>query len=195
MKTLKENASGIVMCLFELVVGILLLVNPIGFTSGIITAFGIVLAIVGLGSCIKYFRAEPAEAAKSQLLAKGLIALLAGCFCVFRSEWFVVTFPVLTLIYGVVILITGLAKVQWMVDILRLKKQKWFLAAISAVISIICGAVIISSPFNSTAVLWMFTGISLIAEAVFDVVALLLGSGKKDAAQEAADTENEAEEV
>ena len=33
MKFLKSNFSGIVMCLIEVMVGILLLVNPVGFTA------------------------------------------------------------------------------------------------------------------------------------------------------------------
>lgn len=194
MKTVKENMNGILVCLFELVVGVLLLISPVGFTSGIIIACGVVLLISGLGSIIKYFRTDPGEAAKSQALLKGLIGLLAGGFCVFQSEWFIVTFPILTLIYGVVILVSGLGKVQWTVDMLRLKKKNWYLAAISAVISIACSAVIITSPFSSTAILWMFTGISLIVEAVFDVVALCFevkGKVKTEAAEQEAEVGEE----
>ena len=176
MKFLKNNFGGIVGCLLEILVGILLLVNPVGFTSGIIIGAGYLLIISGMASIFKYFRANPKEAEKSQTLVKGLVALLAGAFCAFHSDWFIVTFPVITLIYGVVILLTGLAKVQWMVDAIRMKKGKWFLAGISALLSIACGVIIITSPFSSTAVLWMFTGISLIAEAIFDAVAVLFGS-------------------
>lgn len=176
MKFLKSNFSGIVMCLFEVLVGILLLMNPIGFTSGIIIGVGVIFMVMGLESVIQYFRTNPEEAMKSQLLLKGLILLLLGGFCALKSGWFVITFPVLTLIYGVVILISGLAKIQWIVDIIRMKKQKWFLAGISALISIVCGVVVISSPFSSTAVLWVFTGVSLIVEAVFDVVAVIFGN-------------------
>lgn len=183
MKTIKENVSGILVCLFELVVGILLLISPISFTSGIIMAAGVVLIILGLGSIIKYFRTDPVEAAQGQILVKGLVALLIGGFCAFQSEWFVATFPVLTLIYGVAILIAGLGKIQWTVDMLRLRKSKWHLPAISAVISIICSLVIIASPFRSTAVLWMFTGISLIVEAVFDVASLCFGIKDKEKAE------------
>lgn len=191
MKFLKSNFSGIVMCLIEALVGILLLMNPVGFTAGIIIGAGVVLLIMGLASVIQYFRMEPEEAMKSQMLLKGLVFLIVGGFCVLKSGWFIITFPVLTLIYGVVILISGLAKIQWMVDIIRMKKQKWFLAGISALISIVCGVVVISSPFSSTAVLWMFTGASLIVEAIFDVVALILGN-KTDSTtvEEQAEPEN-----
>ena len=126
MKNLKENLNGILVCLFEIVVGILLLINPVGFTSGIITAVGIALMVIGLVCVVKYFRADARVAAVSQLLVKGLVALLGGAFCTFRSAWFVVTFPVLTILYGVAILITGLSKVQLTVDMIRLKNSKWF---------------------------------------------------------------------
>lgn len=177
MKALKENANGLLMCLFEVLVGVLLLINPLGFTTGIIMGAGILLILFGLGCIIRYFRTDAAEAAKSQNLLKGLVLLLGGGFCMANSYWFVATFPLLTIIYGVMIVVTGLGKVQWTVDALRLKK-KWGLPAVSAVISLVCGAVILSSPFTTTAVLWQFTAISLIVEAVFDMVALFIGKKK-----------------
>lgn len=176
MKVLKENLGGIIVCLFEILVGVLLLINPIGFTSAIIVAFGIVLLAVGILSIVKYFRQEPKEAMAGKCLTKGLIALLCGCFCTFQSQWFIVTFPVLTIIYGIIILVTGLAKVQAAADLVRIKNNKWFLAAISAVISIICAVVILRNPFTSTSVLWIFTAVTLIVESIIDLVTLLLSA-------------------
>lgn len=141
--------------------------------------------IMGISTTIKYFRTEPEEAAVSQILVKGLLMLLAGAFCAFNSRWFIATFPVLTLVYGVVILITGITKVQWSIDIIRMKRSKWFWAAISAAISIVCGVVIITSPFSTTAVLWMFIGISLIVEAVFDMIgSIFVNRERVDCTQE-----------
>lgn len=191
MKFLKNNFGGIALCFLEMLVGALLLINPVGFTSGIIIGAGLVLILLGIACVIKYFRAEPEEAAKSQNLMKGLIALLAGCFCAARSEWFVISFPVITLIYGVVILITGLGKVQWTVDIIRQKKPKWFLGALSALVSIVCGLVIITAPFSTTAVLWIFTGFSLIVDACFDIVALIFTNKKKAETEEAVSASEE----
>lgn len=194
MKFLKNHFAGIGMFLLEILVGVLLLINPVGFTSGIIIGAGLVLLLVGIVCIIKYFRAEPQEAAKSQNLMKGLIALLAGSFCALRSEWFVVTFPVITLIYGVVILITGLGKIQWTVDILRQKKPRWFLCALSALVSTACGLVIIAAPFTTTAVLWMFTGIGLIVDACFDIVALIFTNRKATPDEPTAEADDETAE-
>ena len=186
MKTFKQEFGAIVFALLQVLLGILLLVDPIGFTSGIIVAFGTVLLIMGTVCIVKYFRTDAAEAAKSQTMLKGLIALLAGWFCAFKSYWFVATFPVLSILYGVAVLVTGLGKVQWMFDMLRAKKKKWFLAAISAVLSIVCAVVILSNPFATTAVLWTFTGISLIVDAVFDIVAIFISGNDRDGKEETA---------
>ena len=91
--------------LLVLVIGILLLIKPVGFTSGIIVIIGLLLAAQGIKSIVQYFKMKPAEASKEQLLSKGLIGTLIGCFCMFRSRWFIATFPVLTMIYGVMILL------------------------------------------------------------------------------------------
>ena len=176
---LKRNLGSVAMSLAEIIIGILLLVNPVAFTSGIIVAFGIVLMITGIGTIIKYFRTEPEEAAVSQILVKGLLELLGGTFCAFNSHWFVATFPVLALVYGVVILVAGITKLQWTIDIIRMKRSKWFWMAISAAISILCGITVIMSPFSTTAVLWMFIGISLVVDAVFDMIGGIFGNREK----------------
>lgn len=67
-----------------------------------------------------------------------------------------------------------------MVDMLRLQNNKWFWAGINSAVSIICAVVILWSPFTSTTVLWIFAGVSLIVEAVLDIVTIFLAYiGKK----------------
>lgn len=181
MKMLKENTNEIIVCSFEIIAGILLLVNPIGFTSGIIIAAGILMCLLGLISVIKYFRTDINEAVKSQLLFKGAVFLIAGVFCAVKSDWFVVTFPLLTVLYGIVILLAALIKLQNTVNLIRLKKKNWYISAIGTVASAACAVVILFNPFSSTAVLWVFTGITLVVEAFVDVISLLINGKEGDA--------------
>ena len=176
MKAVNKNLSSIIMCVYELLIGILLLINPIGFTSGIIIAAGIIISIIGTVMIVRYFKMEAFEAAESQLLVKGLILVLFGLFCIFKSNWFIVTFPLITIIYGIIILVTGLCKAQLSIDLLRFKNKKWVWIAIGAGISIVCGIIVLFNPFASTVAIWIFTGITLIVEAVFDVIALFMSN-------------------
>ncbi|MGM9680301.1 MAG: HdeD family acid-resistance protein [Eubacteriales bacterium] len=175
MKKKRIDFSEIVAGLFELLVGILLLINPLGFTKGIIILGGVVLCAVGIKYIVNYFYMNPFMAANSQALLKGLCSLLAGGFCIIKSNWFFSTFPILTAVFGVIILLFGLGKVQTTVDMIRLKFKKWFWSAISAAITLICSAVILMNPFDSTAFLWTFTGIALIVEAVLDIIIAIFG--------------------
>lgn len=178
---LKNNVNGIIVCLFEILVGILLLINPVAFTVGIITVAGIVLVVLGLINTVTYFRCSALAAARGQFLMKGILSMLAGFFCIFDSQWFIATFPLLTIVYGLVILVSGMSKVQLTADMIRMKIKRWGFVAVSAVISILCAAVILGNPFASTSALWMFTGAVLIFEAIIDIVTMIIkGSNKEE---------------
>ncbi len=170
MSFVKVGKSSLLSCIIEIIVGILLLVNPIGFTSGILMAFGIVLCIMGLGKTIRYFRTEPEEAAHEGNLATGILCILTGLVCALKTEWILVTFPMITMVYGIVSLLSGISKLQISMDLVRTKHKYWFVALISSVLTLICSIFIIANPFSSTAILWTFIGITLIVEAVVDLV-------------------------
>ena len=76
MKKLKKLLSCILFCLFELIAGIFLLINPLSFTSWIIEAAGIVLVIVGIAEVFRYFTSNVKEASLGQTLAKELLSVL-----------------------------------------------------------------------------------------------------------------------
>ena len=173
MNRFKEYAFSGVLSVFEIVVGILLLINPAGFTSGIIIAAGALLAALGAASSVRYFRTPPSQAAREQALARGLGLMLAGFFCMLRSDWFIATFPLLTLLYGVVMLMLSLLRIQHTVDALRMKNPGWIWLALSAAVSLALAVMILLNPFSSVNVLWMVAALSLIAEGVVDILSIV----------------------
>ncbi|MCD8155462.1 MAG: DUF308 domain-containing protein [Clostridiales bacterium] len=175
MKKVNQYVGNLVTCIVEIVIGILLLINPIGFTTAILTILGIALAILGIVSVVKYFRTDPLEAAAESGLATGLLLILIGCFLAFKSQWFIVTFPVLTALYGVMTLLVGVCKIQWAVDMLRTKQKYWYVAILAALLTVLFAAVILLDPFATTAVLWTFIAVTLIVEAIADIVTFILG--------------------
>ncbi|MCM1345193.1 MAG: DUF308 domain-containing protein [Muribaculaceae bacterium] len=179
MEKMKRNVGNLLMCLAEIVIGILLLINPVGFTAGIIITVGILLAVLGIVSMIGYFRTAPEEAVQKSGLAIGLVAVSAAFVCIFKTGWFIAAFPLITVFYGILILLSGFGKVQWAVDMLRLKQKYWFVALIGAALSVLFAVLILANPFSSTIILWNFIAISLIIEAVVDIVAFIFGMKQK----------------
>lgn len=170
MKKVHLGAFGLLMSISEIVIGILLLIDPVGFTSGIIVTLGIVLTIMGIAKVVQYFRDDAEDAAKSGSLTKGILFSALGLFCMLKSGWFIATFPIITALYGVLILIAGVSKLQQAIDMIRIKQKYWFIALISAVLTLVFAVMIVANPFSSTTFLWSFIGVTLIVEAVMDIV-------------------------
>lgn len=177
MAKIKDSLGVILMGLCEIVIGVLLLINPAGFTSGIIIGCGWLLLALAAVSIVHYFRLAPAEAAKEQSLAKGLGLAAGGLFCILNWDWFIAAFPLLTLLYGVAILAASLMRIQWTVDALRMKNPAWKWPGASAALALVLALLIVLNPFSTTAFMWTFVALSLIAEAVVDVL-MLVFTGK-----------------
>ena len=179
MSRLNFAFGKLILLLFEAAVGVVLLINPIGFATVFVTVVGVLLAAVGLMFILQYFRSEPTEAQKGQGLLKGCCALLVGLFCALNTQWFIDAFPLLTVIHGIVILFTGIIRLQWTADMLRLKLKRWYIAAGGAVISIVLAVIIFVNPFGVSQAIWTFIGITFLVDALADL-AVLIFSGRRE---------------
>lgn len=183
MSRFRLNTGNLVLCILELLIGVLLCIDPVGFTSCIIVVLGIVLAVVGIANLLSYFRSDPRQAALENGFAKGLLLLLGGLFCVFRFKWFFATFPVLTVLYGVFNLLGGISKIQWGLDMFRLKEKYWYAAIISAVFTLLFAGLILADPFSSTEALWTFVSVTFIVEAAIDLATFIFEHASVHAAR------------
>ena len=179
MVCLKEKWPMLLVSLLEIVIGIVLLVQPVNFTNLAIIISGILLTMRGVLCFMKYLRAEPKAAIREQNLAKALMLIAAGLFCALDSRWLLNTFNDLSVLYGAAILVMGFFKVQRTVDMLRAHHEKSIWAAGSALMALAVGFVILWNPFSKSAALWIFTGICLLVEAVVDILSLFLRSKKQ----------------
>ncbi len=173
-KLFTGRTGGIALCVLELLVGILLLIDPLGFTSGIIIGAGAVLTLCGLFSVIRYFMVKPENGMQAQLLFKGILLVMAGVTCMTQYAWFLTAFPLLTVIYAGWMLVVAAMKVQQMADMLRMKAGRWYMPAIAAGLAAVLAAIILLNPFGAMNAVWTFVGISLIAEAAVELVGAFL---------------------
>ncbi len=174
MEKFKNILGKLILCACEIAVGVVLFTNPEGFTKLVVTGVGILFCVLGALGAIQYFGEDPEEAALSQQLTKGLIALSLGIFLVFKADWIVRSFMPITVFYGIAALLTGIVKLQWTVDMIRLKRGMWQTTALAAVLSIIIAVVVFVSPFRIRQTLWTFTAIALILTGVVDGVSAIL---------------------
>lgn len=196
MRNFIKNFKNILLCLFELIAGLLIVINSKGFNKIIIIAAGFGLILTGLLQVIKYYRAEPKAAAQKNFLMKGLLLLSAGCFCAFRPNWFLNVLPSFSFALGVGVFVIGLTKIQKAMDMVRMDQKQWYYAFIGAAVSLACAATILNGPVATKKIFWIFTGIILVFVAIADA-AMLFGSiaPKKPKAAAPAQEEIAAEET
>lgn len=196
MKNFRKNFKNILLCLFELIAGLLIVINSKGFNKIIITIAGFGFILYGLLQVIRYYRAEPQAAAQKNYLMKGLLLLSTGCFCAFRSNWFVAVLPSFSFLLGVGVFLIGLAKIQQAMDMVRMDQKQWYYAFIGAAVSLACAATVLNGPIATKKILWIFTGIILIFVAVADIAMLVTSiSPKKPKAIEPMQEDVPAEET
>ena len=139
---------------FEVYAGVRLLTNPVDFTSSVIVFFGIFMLVVGVVSII---------------LFGGIFDLIIGAVCVFLSDKVVSLFPVMVMIYGIIMVISGIHKFRNYLALRDAGLRRSWLVVVSAILTIILGVIVFLNPFTATATAWTYAGIFLIVEGVADL--------------------------
>ena len=170
MEKLKRMGGKLIVCACEVAVGVVLLIDPETFTEALIRGLGILLCVVGVLATLAYFRMDPEEAALSQELTRGLVELALGVLFIYKAGWIVTKFMPITVLYGLTAALTGIVKLQWTVDMIRLKRGMWQSSAVAAALSILIAVVVLSNPFRVRHTLWVFTAVALIITGAADLV-------------------------
>lgn len=171
---MKQKLSGIGLAVVEIVVGLFLLISPDTLTKAVVIIAGIALIAMGAVSLIGYFRAEPVGSVLGQGMTKGLMEVAIGAFILVKNGWVVGVFDT---VVALAILLLGVSKLGMSVDLMRLKDNGWKPALIDAVVTLVCAIIIVS--VSASDAIWMVIGISLIVQAVLDIVVTFF-SGRKN---------------
>lgn len=173
MKSLKVNIPIILLILFEVAVGILLLVDPEGFTRMIIILFGIILLAIGITYLLRYLHGKKENINDLLSLTVAVVALAIGAICTFCSGAIIGLITAMAIIYGVILIISGIYKIN---NYFMIKKAQFPISAVSAasgVLAVILGVVIVVYPKNAAFSVWQLAGIVLIIEAVIDFLSII----------------------
>ena len=173
MDKFKNNLPMVLLIIFELAVGILLLINAELFTRIIIIAFGLALIGIGVLFLIRSFSDRDTGLMSWVALAVSIVALAVGVLCTFFSGAIINVFAILAVIYGVILVLSAIFKLKTYFDVRKMGLEPSPFTLIGAAVSLVFGVLIIINPFKTVEVLWIFTGISLIVQAAVDIVMLV----------------------
>ncbi len=157
----------------ELLLGILLLVNPKGLTTAVIIGVGVVLIAVGIFKLFRYIRLPREEASHTWDLAEGAGLIALGIIAITHQPWLVQILDTLTALYGTLILILAFMKLQITVDAIRGTKLRWQIMACSF-LAIAALAILLVTNVLTENIVWIVTGIVLIIAAFADTIYFIL---------------------
>ena len=147
---------SLIIAFSAILIGLLFILTPQTSADVICYVAGILLLASGIAAVVSYLASG--RLFGSYALVSGIVLLVCGVFCLLRPE---VIQGLLTVIFGVFLVIDGMVTLQDGIDCARAKL---------AVITIALGCVILFGKFDS---IMLLAGISLIVDGMFDLIATL----------------------
>ena len=164
MKTAK--IGYIVLSAVLCVLGLVLILFPEFSASMLGVACGIVLLLFGIVKLVGCFSRDLYRLAFQYDLACGCLLILLGAVMLLRPDS-LLNFICVAL--GIYILTDGLFKIQIAVDARRFGLRRWWLILTEAILAAILGLVLIFRLTDSTRVLTVFLGITMLAEGILNL--------------------------
>lgn len=194
MRTLKEiKWSAMLKGILYILLGVVALVIPETMEKTLGYMLGIVLIIAGGISMIGYLLRDARENYYRDDFVFGLAAIVLGIIVLLKVEVIISLIP---LLLGILVVISGCAKLQDVIDMKRMNSGNWILMLILALINLILGLVLIFNPFKAAALMFRMIGIGLIFSGITDCITIIYFANKiKDYIQGAGAVEGSYEEV
>jgi len=146
-------------------VGIFFVAAPSDSLIIVCRVIGALLLVAGIVALIVYFSGGMIFGSYAFLL--GITLSCIGVYFLIRPN---VVSNILTIVFGIAVMIDGFIKIQDAVDCARAKVKNWWILLIVSVLTIALGVFILLDPFTSQEALMIYAGVSLIVDGVLDIV-------------------------
>ena len=156
----------IIMSVLLCVFGVLLIAVPDISLSVIGIVCGALFIVFGLVRLVGYFSKDLYRLAFQYDLAFGLLMIALGIIMLLSPES-LMNFICIAL--GLSIFADGLFKVQIAIDSKRFGLSTWWLIMALAVITVVVGIVLVARPSDSSRVLIVLMGVSMLCEGLLDL--------------------------
>ncbi|MBR1759526.1 MAG: DUF308 domain-containing protein [Lachnospiraceae bacterium] len=150
--------------------GVILVIWPEMTLTTICMVIGGIVAAVGVFYIIAYFVRDRLKSILGMDLVLGLLITAVGILILTHTKTVISMIPV---IFGVVLLISSLVKVQTAVDMKRLHVKRWWITLLFAVMTIILAVVLIRNPFEAMATLMVYVGICFIVDGILTLFSMI----------------------
>jgi uncharacterized membrane protein HdeD (DUF308 family) len=161
--------------ILQLGLGVLLVLDADKILPLICTVFGILVLVYGVCHLFSYYRKKKKQMEEPFELVQGIIGLAAGVFILVAAETII---KILLILFGIIIVIDSIVKIQDALDLKKLGHGSWLMMFLTAVVMAVMGILIIIKPAGLAAAIFMFAGIVMIINAAVDLWDIIYVSRK-----------------
>lgn len=152
-------------------IGAILFIFPDQISKMISTVIAVLFVAIGLGIMVTYFAGKVDRVVGGGKLVAGTAFLVFGIYVFRHSELIISIIP---FILGLIVVVSGVDKLQNFFDLKRLKYEGGIVTLIFAIINIALGIVLIINPFEAAIVLFKVIGVGLIFSGITDLIATIM---------------------
>ncbi len=166
----KVKWEVVLTALFAITIGILFVCLPESSSDVLCTVVGIIFLVLGFAFLLRCIMSGFLFVGGMLLLS--VVFIMGGIFCLTQPA---IVKSILTVVFGLFLIIDGLSKVQDGVYCARDKVKGWWVLVLDAILMVVLGTIVMFGTFEYVMI---FAGISLIVDGVCDIVLTLTFSSK-----------------
>lgn len=163
-KNLKANYTlSAVICV---IIGVVLIIWPGTSTQIVCRVLGGVLIAYGIIQIILYLFARERTLYLQGMLLLGIVFSVLGAWILVKPEAVIAAVPI---IMGIIIIMHGLHNAIQAIDLKKMSYDKWWIALLFGILTIVLGAVLVYNPFSVVNTVVRVIGAFLVYDGLSDM--------------------------
>ena len=165
----------IILCVLFVITGVVMLIWPHLTLDLLGLVLGVGMLVVGIAHILIYFTKDNLGSVLQPDLTVGVILAAFGAFMLMHMDFVPMILPFGA---GILLLIGGITKVQYAIDMKRLYFSKWMTLLVFAGILTLLGVLLLYNPFKDNVLIY-FIGSCLILDGLLSIVSVLMITHRK----------------
>ena len=154
-------SSGVI-----LVLGLLLFFKSSVTLMGISYIFGGLIIAIGVLAIVRFISNNHSDISNQLNIIYGIICIISGIFFIEKPE---IIGSIIPVVMGIGIIISSSLKIQQSFNLKSLNSSYFFWSFVTALLSLICGVILLFNPFKGAVIITKVIGIFLAMYAILDI--------------------------
>ena len=154
-------SSGVI-----LVLGLLLFFKSSVTLMGISYIFGGLIIAIGVLAIVRFISNNHSDISNQLNIIYGIICIISGIFFIEKPE---IIGSIIPVVMGIGIIISSSLKIQQSFNLKSLNSSYFFWSFVTALLSLICGVILLFNPFKGAVIITKVIGIFLAIYAILDI--------------------------